>query len=58
MPKPMPVKNDLICQAIKCPDCLVDDGPPAWCTQAGIPAEVAKTKCPKLADKREEGKDE
>jgi hypothetical protein len=49
MPKPNTlVKNELICQAIKCPDCLADDCPPAWCCQVGMPAEVAVVKCPKV----------
>jgi hypothetical protein len=47
----------MVCQEIKCKDCLADEGDPVWCIQAGMPAEVAKTKCPKLAGKREEGKD-
>jgi hypothetical protein len=45
----------MICQDIKCPDCLADDGEPAWCYRAGQPAQVAAGKCPKAeGEKREE----
>jgi hypothetical protein len=35
----------MICQDIKCPDYLTDDGEPAWCYRAGMPAQVAVLKC-------------
>jgi hypothetical protein len=38
----------MTCQGIKCVDYLTD-GEPAWCYQAGQPAEVAALKCPRLA---------
>jgi hypothetical protein len=48
----------MICQEIKCEDCLTDEGDPAWCFQAGQPAEVAMLKCPKVLDEQNGGKHE
>ena len=48
----------MICQEIKCPDCLTDDGEPAWCSRAGCPAVVAAAKCPKLQGKENGGNDD
>jgi hypothetical protein len=46
----------MVCQEIKCDDCLTDEGDPAWCFQAGQPAEIAMLKCPKaLGEKKEHG---
>jgi hypothetical protein len=42
----------MICQDIKCPDYLTDDGEPAWCYRAGQPAEVAVQRCPKAAGEK------
>jgi hypothetical protein len=39
----------MVCQDIKCPDYLTDDGDLAWCYRASMPAQVAATKCPKVA---------
>jgi hypothetical protein len=36
----------MICQEIKCPDYLTDEGDPAWCYRAGMPAQFAVLKCP------------
>jgi hypothetical protein len=52
---PMPnllTKNKLPCLEIKCNDFQTEDGPPAWCYLAGMPAETAAKKCPKLANQR------
>ena len=46
----------MVCQEIKCPDYLTDDGEPAWCSRAGCPAIVAVNKCPKIAGEKEENK--
>jgi hypothetical protein len=42
----------MICQDSKCPDYLADDGEPAWCYQAGQPAQVAVVKYPKREDEK------
>jgi hypothetical protein len=44
----------MICQDIKCPDYLTDDGEPAWCYRVGQPAEVAAGKCPKATGEKPE----
>jgi hypothetical protein len=44
----------MICRKIKCKDCLADEGDPVWCYRAGIPAEIALLKCPKVAGKQNE----
>jgi hypothetical protein len=36
----------MFCQDIKCPDYFTDEGEPAWCYRAGMPAQVAVLKCP------------
>jgi hypothetical protein len=47
----------MICQDSKCPDYLADDGEPAWCYRAGMPAEIAVVKCPnrETGEKKEHG---
>jgi hypothetical protein len=42
----------MLCQDIKCPDYLTDDGEPAWCYRAGQPAQVAAAKCPKATGEK------
>jgi hypothetical protein len=44
----------MICQEIKCPDYLTDDGDPAWCCRAGMPVEFAVLKCSTLSDEKRE----
>jgi len=46
----------MVCQEIKCPDYLTDDGEPAWCSRAGCPAIIAVNKCPKVAGEKEGNK--
>jgi len=41
------MNQKLVCQKIKCSDCLTDDGEPVWCYRTGCPANVAVTRCPK-----------
>ena len=48
----------MICQEIKCPEYLTDDGEPAWCFRAGCPAIVAVNKCPKATGEKEGRGDE
>jgi hypothetical protein len=38
----------VVCKQIKCKDYLTDGGEPAWCYRAGMPAQVAMVKCPKV----------
>jgi len=47
----------MICREIKCKD-LDYDGEPAWCCWAGCPAKAAIAKCPKAAEKKNEGTNE
>ena len=54
-----------VCKKIRCKDYLTGEGEPAWCFQAGQPAEVAVLKCPKAmgvmkneASKSEGGKND
>ena len=46
----------MICQEIKCKDYLTDEGDPAWCFRAGMPAGVAMLKCPRVTNKKGEEK--
>jgi len=48
----------VICKEIKCNDYLTDEGEPAWCFQAGQPAQVAVDKCPKLVGQKQGANDE
>jgi hypothetical protein len=38
----------MICQEIKCPDYLTDEGEPAWCFRAGQPAQAEELNCPRV----------
>ena len=50
--------KEVICRKIKCLDYLTDEGDPAWCYWAGMPAEVAVKKCPKLQGIENGGKND
>ena len=54
------MSENLVCQKInngkKCNDYLTGEGDPAWCFQAGQPAQVAVQKCPKANGEEESPK--
>ena len=47
-----------VCKKTRCKDYLTDEGDPAWCRWAGMPASVAVKKCPKVTGNENEGKND
>jgi hypothetical protein len=48
----------MLCQESNCPDYLTDEGEPAWCFWAGMPAQAAVQKCPKIEIEKSKGSNE